>query len=56
MVTRVDNNTNLLETLTYDALNPLTSASISTNFAPVKTFAYDPIGNLTSKSDVGTYT
>jgi hypothetical protein len=27
-----------------------------TNIAPVKTFSYDPIGNLLSKSDVGTST
>ena len=26
------------------------------NVAPVKSFSYDPIGNLLSKSDVGTYT
>jgi RHS repeat-associated protein len=29
---------------------------VSASIAPVKTFTYDPIGNLLSKSDVGTYT
>jgi len=34
----------------------MTSATVSQNIAPVKTFAYDAIGNLLSKSDVGAYT
>jgi hypothetical protein len=29
---------------------------VSQNIAPIKTFSYDPIGNLLSKSEVGTYT
>ena len=36
--------------------NRLASATVSANIAPVKTFTYDAIGNLLSKSDVGTYT
>jgi YD repeat-containing protein len=56
LLTRADANTSLTETLTYDSLNRLTSATVSQNIAPVKTFSYDPIGNLLSKSDVGTYT
>jgi hypothetical protein len=37
-------------------LNRLLSATVSANIAPQKLFSYDPIGNLLSKSDVGTYT
>ena len=36
--------------------NRLASATVSANIAPVKTFTYDAIGNLLSKSDVGNYT
>ncbi len=39
----------------FDALNRMTSATVSQN-APAKSFAYDAIGNLLSKSDVGAYT
>jgi hypothetical protein len=53
VLTRADTNENLTETFTYDALNRMTSATVSQNIAPV---AYDAIGNLLSKSDVGTYT
>jgi YD repeat-containing protein len=56
LLTRSDSNENLTETLTYDNLNRLTSATVSQNVAPVKTFTYDPVGNLLTKSDVGTYT
>ena len=43
------------ETFTYDNLNRVTSATVSQSVAPVKTFAYDAIGNMLSKSDVGAY-
>ena len=56
LLTRADGNTNLSESLAYDNLNRLTSATIASNIAPVKNFTYDAIGNLLSKSDVGTYT
>ncbi len=49
------NAATLTETLAYDALNRLTSATVNLSPALVKTFAYSPIGNLLSKSDVGTY-
>lgn len=49
-------NENLTETFTYDNLNRVTSATVSQNIAPVKNVVYDAIGNLLSKSDVGTYT
>jgi RHS repeat-associated protein len=55
-LTRSDSNESLTETLTYDNLNRLTSATVSQNVAPVKTFSYDPVGDLLTKSDVGTYT
>ena len=45
------------ESFVYDTLNRLTSATVSLSPTPlVKTFAYNAIGNLTAKSDVGTYT
>jgi RHS repeat-associated protein len=47
-------NRKLEESLTYDALNRLTSAAIPGR-TPL-TYAYDAIGNITSKSDVGAYT
>ena len=53
---RADANTSMSETFTYDVLNRLTSATVNLAPAPlVKTFAYSAIGNLLSKSDVGTY-
>jgi len=56
LLTRADASENLTETFEYDALNRVTKATVSQNIAPVKTFAYDAIGNLLSKSDVGAYT
>ncbi len=56
VLTRADANESLTETLTYDTLNRITSATVSAGVAPVKTFSYNAIGNLLSKSDVGTYT
>jgi RHS repeat-associated protein len=58
VLTRGDaNENNLTETFTYDVLNRLTSAQVSQSIPPLlKTFAYDFIGNLLSKSDVGAYT
>jgi RHS repeat-associated protein len=55
VLTRADANESLTETLTYDTLNRITSATVSAGVAPVKTFSYNAIGNLLSKSDVGTY-
>src|SRR5580693_2418141 len=56
LLSRVDSNNNLSESVTYDALNRMTSATIASNIAPVKNFTYDAVGNLLTKSDVGTYT
>ncbi len=55
VLTRADANESLTETLTYDTLNRITSATVSAGVAPVKTFSYNAIGNLLTKSDVGTY-
>lgn len=55
-LSRSDGNTNLAESFSYDALNRLTSATVSLSPTPLaKTFTYDAVGNLTSKSDVGSY-
>jgi RHS repeat-associated protein len=56
-LSRVDNNLHWTESFTYDALNRLTSTTVN-SFTPslVKNFTYSPIGNMLSKSDVGTYT
>ncbi|MDF0584146.1 RHS repeat-associated core domain-containing protein [Bradyrhizobium yuanmingense] len=55
-LSRTDANTNLSETFTYDTLNRLTSATVNLTPTPVaKTFTYSAIGNMLSKSDVGTY-
>jgi RHS repeat-associated protein len=54
LTSRIDTNTGLSETLTYDSLNRLKTATVGLNVA--KTFTYDTIGNIVSKSDVGTYT
>jgi hypothetical protein len=53
---RADANTSMSENFTYDALNRLTSTTVSLAPAPlVKNFSYSAIGNLLSKSDVGNY-
>jgi RHS repeat-associated protein len=53
---RSDANTSMSETFAYDGLNRLTSATVNLTPTPLaKTFSYSPIGNLLSKSDVGTY-
>ena len=44
---------NLTETFSYDSLNRLTSAMVAGQTA--KTLAYNAQGNITSKSDVGSY-
>jgi RHS repeat-associated protein len=44
------------ETFGYDSLNRLTSTSVNLSPSPLnKSFTYDLVGNITSKSDVGTY-
>jgi len=52
---RTDNTSNLSESFTYDPLNRLLSATVSSNVAPVKNLTYNAIGNILSKSDLGTY-
>ncbi len=47
----------MVESFGYDSLNRLTSTSVNLTPTPLnKSFTYSAIGNLTSKSDVGTYT
>jgi len=48
------NQSSLTESFTYDGLNRLTQAQVSGQTAI--NIAYDAIGNITSKSDVGSYT
>jgi YD repeat-containing protein len=68
LLQREDHNQSQTEGFCYDNLNRLTNAVINpqsgTKQQPldpcttgdiVKTVAYDPLGNITSKSDVGTY-
>jgi len=51
---RHDNVRSLTEDFVYDELHRLTSTQVAGQAA--KTIAYDAIGNITSRSDVGTYT
>ena len=55
-LSRTDDPANLSESFTYDPLNRLLTATVSTSVAPVKSFTYNSIGNMLSKSDVGSYT
>jgi YD repeat-containing protein len=55
-LSRADGNTGITETFTYDTLNRLTSSTLNLSPSPlVKNFAYDSVGNLLLKSDVGNY-
>jgi RHS repeat-associated protein len=55
---RYDQVTNLNEAFGYDSLNRLTSTSAQAGTGPLTqtTVTYNAIGNIMSKSDVGTYT
>lgn len=53
---RTDATQNVQENFTYDSLNRLTGSSIVDAPSLTKTIQYNAIGNITSKSDVGTYT
>lgn len=54
---RSDTTQSVAETFQYDGMNRLIQASLSvSDGTPVtKTYGYDELGNMTSKSDVGTY-
>jgi RHS repeat-associated protein len=52
---RTDDTQNLSESFTYDPLNRLLTATVSGSVAPAKAYAYNTIGNMMSKSDVGAY-
>jgi RHS repeat-associated protein len=51
---RHDDNMNVHETFTLDALSRLTQMTMSGTTAQTKTYSYDAIGNLRYKSDLGT--
>ena len=55
LTNRTDSTSNLSESITYDQLNRMLTATVSSNIAPVKNISYSPIGNILSKSDLGTY-
>ncbi len=52
---RKDTKQNINETFTYDNLNRLTSNTVTGSTNSTKNIQYDIIGNITSKTDVGTY-
>lgn len=54
LVNRQDNLRSLSESFQYDGLNRLVSSQVAGR--PAVTLSYDSLGNITSKSDVGTYT
>jgi len=57
LLSRGDANSSLNESFSYDSLNRLASSTVSLTPTPlVKSFSYNAVGNLTLKSDVGTYT
>jgi RHS repeat-associated protein len=53
LVSRRDANQELTESFAYDGMDRVTGASL--NGAPSLAVAYTPAGNITQKSDVGTY-
>ncbi len=53
LVQRIDSNEGLTEAFLYDTLNRLTSYQIVGGVT--KTVAYDELGNIVQRSDVGTY-
>jgi uncharacterized protein RhaS with RHS repeats len=56
LLNRADDITKLSESFEYDPLNRLTKSTVALSPTPlVATFSYNAIGNLTFKSDVGTY-
>jgi hypothetical protein len=52
-LSRSDPNHGASESFTYDNLNRLTTATAGIDLA--KSFSYNAIGNILTKSDVGTY-
>ena len=53
--TRTDTTQSLTENFGYDALNRLTSVASSNVNQPAKSITYDSLGNITYKSDTGSY-
>lgn len=54
MTARRNGKYGVVETFSYDALNRL--CRVDCNMHSALTMEYDPAGNITSKSDIGTYT
>ena len=53
---RWNSGTSIWEAMTYDPLNRLTQVDRSVGETVTETVAYDALGNITSKTGVGTYT
>ena len=53
LISRTEQRQNIAETFTYDILDRLTTARVSGQTQ--KTYNYDALGNITNKSDFGTY-
>lgn len=57
LVSRADSNFSLSETFLYDGLNRLTSSTVNSNVGvSTQTYGYDDLGNVISRSNLGTYT
>jgi RHS repeat-associated protein len=55
LTVRTDNDTSYTERFCYDALNRLTAYALGAACTGSKTVGYNAVGNITSKSDTGTY-
>ncbi len=55
LLSRTDNNESFTEQFCYDSLNRLTNSNIGSACTGGKTASYDVTGNITGKSDIGTY-
>ena len=56
LTSRNDATLGVMESFTYDNMNRLTQAKVTAPVTVTKTYTYNAIGNLMSKSDTGTYT
>jgi hypothetical protein len=55
LTSRADNDEGFTERFCYDSLNRLTNSNMGSACTGGKTVSYDSIGNITAKSDTGTY-
>ena len=56
LTSRTDTNAGLSESFNYDSLNRMWQAQVTGNSNSTLTLSYDAVGNIQSKSDVGSYT